>query len=400
MSLSIGDIFRRYGDAFAATQSLGSQQRKVLLDLQRCRTPALGGHLERCEACGYCHLHLHSCRNRHCPTCQCLAQKVWLEQRTERLLPCPSFHVVFTLPQPLRKVSLHHRVALFCLLFEAARETLLTFGRDPKHLGAQLGITCVLHTWTRKLEFHPHLHCIVTAGGLSKDGTTWIPCKDPRFLFPVRALSQVFRGKFLDKLTLLFANGSLQSLTAADFAQLLTSLRAKDWVVYAKAPFGGAKALYSYLGRYTHRTGISNQRLLSVTDQAVVFRTKGHKTCSVAPHEFIRRFLLHVLPPHFVKIRHYGLLAPKNVHTRLEQARRLLTPAPAPAPQATGSAPAHTAVSSPESAADPSPAAVDPDRLCPHCRLGRMRPVASLQRVASALIFLFAALATLAADTS
>jgi len=399
----VGDIFRRFGDAFCPTSSLSLQQRRVLLDIQRCRTPALGGHLEQCSTCGYSRIRLNSCRNRHCPTCQNLAQKAWLEQRVERLLPVPYFHVVFTLPALLRPLALSHRCLLFNLLFASASATLLAFSNDPRFLGAQLGLTAVLHTWSRTLEFHPHLHCIVTAGGLSHDGSRWVSCS-PRFLFPVLALSRVFAGKFLAGLEKLFHAGQLTGIQPPAFAALLASLRAIDWVVYAKRPFGGAKALYSYLGRYTHRTGISNQRLLSFTDHAVIFRTRGNKTCTLTPTEFIRRFLQHVLPQGFVKIRHYGLLASCHVGGRLEQARRLLAPAP-PSPAPSSAAPSSAAPSSaaPSSAA-PSSSDLDPASsafLCPRCQRGVMCGVAPLRDLARALVAFFRHLAILAgADTS
>lgn len=400
---TVGDIFRRFGDSFCASHSLSAQQHKVFSDIQRCRTPALGGHIAQCDSCGYNHLFLNSCRNRHCPSCQSLAQKEWLEQRSQRLLPCPYFHVVFTLPAELRSLVMRYRALLLALLFEAATKTLLCFGQDQKHLGAQLGITAVLHTWTRTLEFHPHLHCIVTAGGLSKDGSAWLKPSSPKFLFPVLALSLVFRGKFLDKLQTLFANGKLPSLSKSDFASLLASLVSKPWVVYAKRPFGGAKALYSYLGRYTHRTGISNQRLLRVDSAAVVFRTRDNKSCSVAPTEFIRRFLLHVLPPHFTKIRHYGLLASANVNGRLEQARSLLLAA-APPPPLVYPAPADSAdpTLADPTLADPTPAdpAAAPGLRCPRCRRCLMRPVASLHDLGAALVSFFAALADLCSRPS
>jgi hypothetical protein len=328
-----------------------------------------------------------------------VAQKLWLEQRTKRILPIPYFHVVFTLPAQLRPLCLLHPVPLFNTLFAAASLTLLTFGHDPTHLGALLGLTAVLHTWTRKLLFHPHLHCIVTAGGLSNDGSRWVT-KSPRFLFPVRALSRVFRGKFLDALRDLFALGHLPGLSAPDFDALVASVRHMDWNVYSKPPFGGAQALYSYLGRYTHRTGISNQRLVSVDDHQVTFRTHGSDTCSLSPMEFIRRFLLHVLPFRFTKIRHFGLLSSGHVNGRLEQAQRLLQPTPPPLVPA----PASVDPASVDPAAV-DPAAVDPavpeDRwLCPRCQHGIMRKVASLYRLGFALVAFFCGLASLGDDTS
>lgn len=396
--LTVNALFRRFGTAFAATTSLSLQQRRVLRDLQLCRTPQLGGHLERCDSCGHCHLLLHSCRNRHCPTCQSLLQKAWLEARCERILPVPHFHVVFTLPACLRPLVRAHGSHLYKLLFETTSTTLLTFGKDPRHLGAQLGITAVLHTWTRDLQFHPHLHCIVTAGGLNADGSRWVP-GSPRFLFPVKALSALFRGKFLDGVQQLFHQGHLPSLGALELSLLLASARAQPWVVYAKRPFGGTKALFSYLGRYTHRTGISNQRLLSVSDDAILFRTRGKQTCTLAPFEFLRRFLLHVLPPRFVKVRHFGLYASGNVNHRLRKALLLLpTQRRALAPDTKLLAP--TAGTAPPLATSDSSNKEPLLPRCPVCLRGSMVPSASLEQVARVLCELFAALAALRKDTS
>jgi hypothetical protein len=332
---------RLHGEAFTQRHALSPEQRKVLRDITACRTAALGGHLDVCDACGYQQPSYNSCRNRHCPKCQSLAQAKWIAERKERLLPTKYFHVVFTLPAELRPVALAHRERIFNLLFEAASATLLAFGRGD-HLGAQLGITAVLHTWTRALVFHPHVHCIVTGGGLTEDGLSWIAASD-KYLFPVKALSKVFRGKFLDALALAQTRGELDVGGDEGLAQLREHAYRKAWVVYAKAPFGGPKHLVDYLGRYTHRVGISNHRLLSLTEQGVHFATKQGKTATLTPDEFLRRFVQHVLPPGFVKIRHYGLFAAGNVSTRLAQARQLLeadrpevpsAPAPSCAPPA------------------------------------------------------------------
>jgi predicted Zn-ribbon and HTH transcriptional regulator len=320
--LEVADIVRLHGEAFAQRHALSPEQRKVLHDIAVCRTAALGGHLDVCDVCGFERPSYNSCRNRHCPKCQSLAQAKWITTRKERLLPTKYFHVVFTLPAHLRPVALASRERVFNLLFEAASATLLAFGQS-KRLGARLGITAVLHTWTRELAFHPHMHCIVTGGGLTEDGERWVDASD-KYLFPVKALSRVFRGKFLDALAHADARGELDAGGEEGLARLRDRAYRKDWVVYAKAPFGGPAHLVEYLGRYTHRVGISNHRLLSLTPQGVHFATKQGKTTTLSPDEFLRRFIMHVLPKGFVKIRHYGLFAAGNISTRLETARRLL----------------------------------------------------------------------------
>jgi hypothetical protein len=266
---------------------------------------------------------------------------MWIAARQERVLSTHHFHVVFTVPAELKPLARRNPVRIYDILFSAAAQTLLQLGADPKHLGGLLGVTAVLHTWTRALEFHPHIHCIVTGGGLAPDGERWLSVA-PDFLFPVRVMARLFRGKVLDAITRAYDRGQLHLdgpaahlADAATFARCKDALWRTDWVVYAKRPFGDADQVFRYLGRYTHRVGISNQRLVSAGDNAVVFRTKGAATCTVAPQEFIRRFLLHVLPRGFVKIRHFGLLAPGNVTTKLAAARRALAPAAAPAPFAT-----------------------------------------------------------------
>lgn len=347
--------------------------------IEVCRTEILGGHLDVCDSCGHSAPSYNSCRNRHCPKCQSLAQARWLEERKERLLPVHYFHVVFTVPATLRPLARLNQRALYKLLFEAASSTLLKLGEDPARLGAQLGFTAILHTWTRELEFHPHVHCVVTGGGLSSDGTRWVSSK-PKFLFPVHVMSPLFRGLFLDGLKQLHQAGKLQ-LANIDFQRLLNSLYATDWVVYAKRPFGGPEQVFQYLGRYTHRVGISNQRLLSIDEHGVTFYTKNGRTVTLAPAEFIRRFLLHVLPLGFVKIRHYGLWASGNATTRLEVARRLTvsTPQPPEPPP-----PSEAAVESPppdtlDEQLDWQKrllrlAGIDVTR-CPKCQIGHMIPM-------------------------
>jgi hypothetical protein len=318
------------------------EQGKTMTALVRCRTAALGGHLDVCRSCGHQAPAYNSCRNRHCPKCQSLSQARWIDQRLARIIPTKYFHVVFTLPQQLRALARGNARLMYQLLIGAAARTLLEFGGND--LRAQLGVTTVLHTWTRDLRFHPHAHCIVTAGGLD-DNDHWIPASN-RYLFSVKALSKVFRGKLLDGLDRLYRAGALKldgpcsSLRdSTNFARLKDQLYRIDWVVYAKKPFGGPEHVFRYLGRYTHRVGISNQRLISFDGNNVCFRTKGGKTVTIEAVEFVRRFLLHVLPHGFVKIRHLGLLAAKNAMTRLEVARRCLSacagvtqPAPTPPP--------------------------------------------------------------------
>jgi hypothetical protein len=308
---------------------LSAEQRKVLRAIVRCRTAVLGGHLDVCERCGFERPSYNSCRDRHCPKCQALAQHRWLQARKERLLPIHHFHVVFTLPAQLRPLVMHNRRLLFEQLCRTASATLLELGRDPKRLGAKLGVTAVLHTWTRDLTFHPHLHCLVTGGGLDDEGR--FARTRPDFLFPVRVLGKLFRGKFLDALGRLFDAGKLELRGRCEHLSDPASLRRftdglyrKDWVVYCKPPFGSADAVLRYLGRYTHRIGISNGRLLDVTADAVTFRTRHGKSTSLPPQKFLARLLTHVLPTGFVRIRHYGLLAPANVHTDLARARAAL----------------------------------------------------------------------------
>ena len=324
--LEIAAILRAHGASFRQKHHLSPEQDRVLGDLERCRTAALGGHLYRCQQCSAEVPLYNSCLNRHCSTCQGPAQFRWIAGRKKRLLHTDYFHVVFTLPAPLRPLVRRYRHLLFDLLFATAADTLLAFGRDPKRLGAEIGFTLVLHTWTRDLRFHPHVHAIVTGGGLHVDADRWVSARRD-YLFPVQALSRLFRGKFLHALIDLFEAGAFKD-SAHDpksFRILTRRLARQQWVVYAKKPFGGPEQIVTYLGLYTHRVAISNTRLLSVSDASVTFRTRGEGSCTIAPHEFIRRFLFHVLPAQFVKIRHYGLLAPANVNTRLRRAEELLT---------------------------------------------------------------------------
>jgi len=327
--IEIAQIFRRFARTYRDEHPLAERPARVLRDVEHCRTPTLGGHVYRCEHCRQRVILYNSCLNRHCPTCQGPAQYRWIAQRQRRLVNAPYFHVVFTLPAVLRNVVHAHRRPLLELLFHSVAETLQAFAADPRRLGAQPAFTLVLHTWTREMLFHPHLHAIVAAGGLSADGSRWVPVPDSDFLFPVVALGKVFRGKFLDGLSALVRAGRID-LSERESQRLVRDAQKKTWVVFAKRPFGGPAHVLRYLGRYTHRVAISSARLVAVSDDAIVFRTRGEQTCSLTPTEFLRRFLLHVLPRQFFKIRHYGLLAPGNVTTRLRRAQEILgTPAPA-----------------------------------------------------------------------
>lgn len=329
-ALEIADIFRAHGEAYRQRHTVNADQRAAMHAIETCRTAALGGHMDTCDTCGHARPAFNSCRNRHCPKCQSLRQAQWIEQRLTRLLPIHYFHVVFTLPAVLRPLAQRNRHRIFTLLFQAAAQTLLTLGRDPARLGAHLGITSVLHTWTRELQFHPHVHCIVTGGGLTADRRNWQAARR-RYLFPVQVLSRLFRAKFLAALTQAYRHNELEFGgrthhlgDAVAFQRFVDQLYRVDWVVYAKRPFGGPQQVFRYLGRYTHRVGLSNQRLQCRDANGVRFATKGGRSITLPVHTFIRRFLLHVLPTGFVKIRHYGLLAAGNATTRLERARELL----------------------------------------------------------------------------
>jgi hypothetical protein len=335
-ALEVADILRARGAAYAAGHRLSYEQARVMQRLAACRTAALGGHIDACRDCKYQRISYNSCRDRHCPKCQAAKRAAWLEARLERLLPIPYFHVVFTVPDLFNPLMLHNQRRLYDLLFQTASATLLTLAADPKRLGAQVGITALLHTWGQNLLFHPHLHCVVTGGGLSLDGRRWIAGK-PHYFLPVRVLGKLFRGKFLAGLKdayqagLLRLQGSVAMLAEPGaFQRLLDAGYARDWIVYAKPPFGGARQVFAYLGRYSHRVAISNHRLCDVTDTHVQFDWKDYadgnrvRQMCLDVDEFIRRFLLHVLPKGFVRIRHYGLLASVNVAGKLERCRRLL----------------------------------------------------------------------------
>ena len=339
-TLEVADIFRTHGPAWREKQAghLSLGQLKVMSAIEQCRSAALGGHVLRCESCDHHEISYNSCRNRHCPKCQAKAAQRWLKARQADLLPVEYYHVVFTLPAPIADLSYTNKAVIYRLLFEVAAETLSTIAADPKHLGAQIGITLVLHTWGSAMTHHPHVHGIVPGGGLSPDGTRWVACRRGFFL-PVRVLSRLFRRRFLEELAKVHHAGQLKCFGdlagLADpqaFARWLAPLRASEWVVYAKRPFAGPEAVLAYLSRYTHRVAISNRRLVALDDRGVTFRWKDyrekgrtrHKTMTLAPDEFMRRFLLHVLPSGFHRIRHYGLLANVGRRANLACVRKLL----------------------------------------------------------------------------
>jgi hypothetical protein len=338
--LEVADIFRASGRAWRGQHAghLSCAQLKVMSAIERCRSAQLGGHVLVCSDCGQVQIAYNSCRNRHCPKCQSSAAKRWLSARQDELLPVEYFHVVFTLPAPLGELAYYNKAVMYHLLFQAAAETLLTIARDPKHLGARIGITMVLHTWGSALTHHPHVHCIVPGGGFSADGSQWVTCK-PGFFLPVRVLSRLFRRLFLDKLrkahqaSTLQVFGKLQPLVESQaFDQWCQPLRQQDWYVYSKRPFAGPEAVLEYLARYTHRVAIANSRLISFDDHGVRFKWKDYRrkgrnrnqTMTLDTDEFIRRFLLHVLPDGFHRIRHYGLFANTVRAGNLAHARELL----------------------------------------------------------------------------
>jgi Putative transposase/Transposase zinc-binding domain len=368
--LELADVIRTHERDFLARWNhvLSREQRKALRSLRDCRTAALGGHLQQCDRCGHRVILYNSCRNRHCNKCQATARARWLAQRQSELLPVPYFHVVFTLPQQIARLALQNPKHIYTILFRAASETLFTIAADPRHLGASIGFLAVLHTWGQNLHLHPHLHCVVPGGGISPDGSRWIACRQSFFL-PVRVLSRLFRKKFLKALRIAFRkgdlrlSGELQSLIQPSAFQTLCRLAARvDWVVYAKPPFGGPERVLKYLARYTHRVAISNHRLQALEDGRVRFAAKDYadhgrtKTMTLDAVEFLRRFLLHVLPAGFVRIRHFGFLAHRVRKPKLELCRALLA-ARQPALL--------------DSPAGADALGQDPHR-CPSCKLGRM----------------------------
>ena len=336
--LEVADVIGAAGPGFIDRNRswLNRLHLKILTAIERCRTAALGGHLDQCMRCGYRAISFNSCRNRHCPRCQANARDRWIEARSRELLPTPYVHVVFTLPHELAPLALRNKRVIYDLLFRASAETLLQAAQDPKYLGADIGFFSVLHTWNQKLEHHPHVHCVVPAGGLVPGHSRWI-ASQPSFFLPVAVLNKVFRGKFTEALQKAFRggrlnfHGALQPLGRPNvFASFLRQTYRKDWVVYCKPPFGGAEHVLRYLGCYTHRVAISNHRLLVLADGKVTFRWRdsGHKNkqrrMTLSVEEFLRRFLLHVLPPGFVRIRHFGILSTRNRSALLPLCRQLI----------------------------------------------------------------------------
>jgi hypothetical protein len=339
-ALEVANIFRAHGPAWRCAQAghLSLGQLKVMSAIEQCRSAALGGHLLQCPACAQTQIAYNSCRNRHCPKCQASAARRWLEARQADLLPVEYYHVVFTLPAPISDIAYYNKSEVYSILFKAAAETLCTIAADPKHLGARLGLTLVLHTWGSAMTHHPHVHGIVPGGGLSLDGQRWVACR-PGFFLPVRVLSRLFRRLFLEKLCDAHRTGKLQFFgdhrelaETKSFTDWLKPLRHCEWVVYAKRPFAGPDAVLAYLSRYTHRVAIANSRLIALDEQGVTFKWKDyqakerdrHKTMTLAADEFIRRILLHVLPAGFHRIRHYGLFANTTRKDNLARARELL----------------------------------------------------------------------------
>jgi Putative transposase/Transposase zinc-binding domain len=383
--LEVADIFRGHGvqwrRAHAGHVSLG--QLKVMSAIESCRTAALGGHVERCEACAHTRIAYNSRRNRHCPKCQGAAAKEWLAKRQAELLPVPYYHLVFTLPAPIADIAYHNKAVVYGILFKVTAETLITIAADPKHLGARIGLTAVLHSWGSAMTHHPHVHVIVPGGGISLDGKRWIACR-PGFFLPVRVLSRLFRRLFLEQLVAAYDAGRLpffgdhSHLNEGDaFAKYLAPLRQAEWVVYSKRPFGGPEAVLAYLSRYTHRVAIANSRLTAFDDAGVTFRWKDYrakgrerfKVMTLAVDEFIRRFLIHVLPDGFHRIRHYGLFANGGRADNIARARQLLD---VPAPE--------TKTDEPESGDDDG--LQIPPYPCPGCG-GRMIIIEIFQRGSS-----------------
>lgn len=375
--VEVADIFRQHGSSFRFTHPLSPEQRRVMRAIEQCRTAALGGHVDECDSCAHQRISYNSCRNRHCPKCQSLAKARWLEARLADLLPVPYFHVVFTLPEQLAALALQNKRVVYNLLFSTAAETLRTIAADPRHLGAEIGFLAVLHTWGQTLRHHPHLHCVVPGGGLAPDGQRWVACRRGFFL-PVNVLARLFRRLFLAALARAYDHERLTFHGTIDylaqplaFQRLLVSLRRREWWVYAKPPFGGPEQVLAYLGRYTHRVAISNHRLLALKDGRVTFTWKDYargsqqRPMTLTAEEFIRRFLLHVLPRGFQRLRQFGLLANRQRRDKLSRARRLL-----------GDPPGHALTNQP----------LPPDyqslyetitgeslRQCPACRSGTMK---------------------------
>jgi len=377
-TLEVADIFRVQGEIWRQTHAghISLDQLKVMSSIETCRSAALGGHVLRCSSCTHQQIAYNSCRNRHCPRCQGSAAHRWLEARQADLLPVEYYHLVFTLPAPISDLAYSNKSVIYTTLFKAAAETLQTIAADPRHLGARIGLTLVLHTWSSAMIHHPHVHGIVPGGGLSIDGEQWIHCR-PGFFLPVRVLSRLFRRLFLDRLTQAYQAGHLKFFgehrllaDAKAFDDWVKPLRKIEWVVYAKRPFAGPEAVLAYLSRYTHRVAIANSRLLKFNDQGVTFKWKDyrskqrfrHKSMTLKTDEFIRRFLIHVLPGGFHRIRHYGLLANSGRRDNLKRARELLLEK-----TDDGDATENSAVDSPSSETNEIPEPLQPTFICPDC---------------------------------
>lgn len=377
--LEVADVFREHGEEFLAQwgHTVSPQQRKALHDIGACRTAALGGHVEECDHCAHRRIAYNSCRNRHCPKCQAAARDQWLEERAKELLPVAYCHVVFTIPQQLAPVTLQNQRVCYNLLFRAVSETLQEIAADARHLGAKIGFLAVLHTWSQTLMHHPHIHCVVPAGGLSPDGSRWIACR-PNFFLPVRVLSRLFRGKMLALLGRAFTEGKLKFFgeledlgQPARFQAWLRKLKKVEWVVYAKPPFGGPEHVLQYLARYTHRVAISSSRLLALDQGRVTFRWRDSrhgdqtKSMTLDAVEFLRRFLLHILPSGFVKIRHFGFLANRKRSAALGLCRQHLG----------ASSSVDNLATIPASEEKPAD-----ERRCPVCHAGTLRIVEWLSK--------------------
>jgi len=384
----VADIFRRYGEAYRNDHhaSLSAAQRRVMNAIQACRTAALGGHVEKCDRCGHQRIWYNSCRNRHCNKCQSLARAQWIHDRQSELLETSYFHLVFTVPEQIAAIAFHNKQVLYDILFRAVAETLRLIAADPQHLGAEIGFFAVLHTWGQNLLHHPHLHCVVPGGGLSSDGLRWITCR-PGFFLPVRVLSRLFRRLFLKYLQRAFDSGTVRFPSSLGrlcdphrFSRYLAQTRTAEWVVYAKAPFAGPQHVLDYLGRYTHRVAISNNRLLAIEDGHVRFLWKDYrhgnqrKTMRLSAEEFIRRFLIHVLPEGLHRIRYYGFLGNRHRQEKLAQCRKLLG--------FPGTEPNTAAPEQPEDYRDRCEQLTGISlRQCPVCRQGRMVEVEQLPAV-------------------
>jgi hypothetical protein len=398
-ALEVADIFRDHGPAWRRANAghISLSQLKAMAAIESCRTAALGGHVERCEDCARTRIAYNSCRNRHCPKCQGAAAKEWLAEREAELLPVPYYHVVFTLPAQVADIAYQNKTVIYDILFKASAEALTTIAADPKHLGARIGITAVLHSWGSAMTHHPHVHMIVPGGGISLDGERWVSCR-PGFFLPVRVLSRLFRRLFLEKLTAAHAAGLLHFFgdhahldEARAFTAHLAPLRRAEWVVYSKRPFGGPEAVLAYLSRYTHRVAISNSRLIASDGNSVTFKWKDYrakgrerqKIMTLAAHEFVRRFLIHVLPSGFHRIRHYGLFASGSRADNIARARQLL------------------AVPEPQNDTADAPEGNDPPltRPCPCCG-GRMIVIETFERGCSPRSRPTASMVAIRIDTS